>query len=214
MPAITTSCAPAPKEICFGIAWLREIRVECEGNRTRCFLNDKLVIPPVKPGAPTNGLAVNDTTFASGRIGFWSKGDTQCSFAEATVQYKPKVPFAEIVVGEVKRKYPRLLGLQIYANKEAGLPVIVGDFNGVGLGSPGTKYEADVLERGSIYFLKGSKAVEVWLPLRDRNGDVAAALKTKMESFPGETQETAVARATVIKKVIEHEMENFQAINE
>jgi hypothetical protein len=199
---------PVPKD-----TW-EELRVECIGNKTRCFLNDKLVIPPVKAGAPTNDLAINDTTFARGRIGFWCKADTQCAFANTSIQYKQKVPFAEIVVGEIKKKYPRLLGLQIYANREAGLPVLVGDFNGAGLGSPGTKYEADVLDRGSIYYLKGDKTVEVWLPLRDRNGDVAAALKTKMESFPGETRDTAIAKATVIRKVIEKQMENFQGINE
>jgi hypothetical protein len=188
----------------------RELRVECSGSRTRCFLDGKLVIPPAKAGAPTNGLAVNDTTFAGGKIGFWCKGDTQCSFVEASIEYKPKVPFAEVVAAEIKKKYPRLLGLKIYANKEPGLPVIVGDLNGANLGAPGTQFEANVIERGVIYFLKDGHDVEVTLPLRDRNGEVAAAIKTRMEAFPGETQDTAVARATVIKKAIEQKMAALQ----
>jgi hypothetical protein len=190
----------------------QELRVECAGSRTRCFLDGKLVIPPAKAGAPTNDLAVNDTTFASGKIGFWSKADTQCSFVEASVQYTPKVAFAEVLVADIKQKYPRLLGLKIYADKEAGQPVIVGDFDGAGLGTAGTKYEQDVIENGSIYYLKDGKAVEVTLPLRDRNGDVAAALKTRMTSFRGETKETAVARATVIKKALEQRMTTFDKI--
>jgi hypothetical protein len=194
----------------------QELRVECAGSRTRCFLDGKLVIPPAKPGAPTNDLAINDTTFGGGMIGFWCKADTQCAFVDARVQYEPKVPFAEIVVGQIKKKYPRLLGLKIYANKEkeAGLPVLVGDLDKAALGTPGTKYDADVIERGIMYYLKDGKAVEVTLPLRNRNGDIAAALRTRMASFPGETQETAVARATIIKKAIEKQMENSQNINE
>jgi len=190
----------------------QELRVECAGSRTRCFLEGKLVIPPAQAGAPTNDLAVNDTTFASGRIGFWCNADTQCSFVDASVQYKPKVPFAEVMVAEIKKKYPRLLGLKIYADKDPGLPVIVGDLNGAGLGAAGTKYEADVIARGSIYYLKDGHAVEVTMPLRDRNGEVAAALKTRMEAFPGETESTAVARATLIKKVIEQKMATFQGL--
>jgi hypothetical protein len=197
---------PVPRNV-----W-QELRVECTGSRTRCFLDGKLVIPPGRPGAPTNDLAVNDTTFASGKIGFWSKADTQCSFVDANIQYTPKVAFAEILVADIKRQYPRLLGLKIYANKEPGLPVIVGDINGAALGAEGTKYEEDVIERGSIYYLKDGKAVEVTLPLRDRNGDVAAALKTRMEAFRGETRDTAVARATIIKKAVEQRMAAFEKI--
>jgi hypothetical protein len=191
---------PVPKDV-----W-QELRVECSGSRTRCFLNDKLVIPPGRPGAPTNDLALNDTTFANGKIGFWCKADTQCAFAESSVQYTPKVAFAEVVVAEIRKQYPRLLGLKIYADREPGRPVIVGDIDGTGLGVAGTKYEEDVIERGSIYYFKDHKAVEVTLPLRDRNGDVTAALKTRMESFRGETRDTAIARATVIKKAIEQRM--------
>jgi hypothetical protein len=50
--------------------------------------------------------------------------------------------------------------------------------------------------------------------LRNRNGDIAAALKARMEAFPGETEKTAVARATLIKTAIEKQMANFQNINE
>jgi hypothetical protein len=199
---------PVPKDV-----W-QELRVECTGSATRCFLDGKLVIPPVRAGAPTNGLAIEDTTFAMGKIGFWCKADTKCAFAEASVQYDPKVPFAELVAAEIKKKYPRMLGLQIYARKDTGPPVIVGGFNSGDVGAAGTKYEADVIKRGSIYYLKDRDAVEVTLPLRDRNGDVAAALKTRMASFAGETRDTAVARATVIQKAIEKRMAGLQDVTE
>jgi hypothetical protein len=191
---------PMPKDV-----W-QTLRVECSGSRTRCFLNDQLVIPPPRPGAPTNDLAVNDTTFSGGQIGFWCKADTRCCFAQAAVHYKPRVPFAEVLAREIKNKYPRLLGLNIYANKEPGSAVVVGAFDAALLGTPGTKYDEDVIQRGASYYLKDRHTVEVTLPLRDRNGDVAAAMKTKMESFPGETEDTAVARAAIIRNAIEQRM--------
>ncbi|HEY3861735.1 MAG TPA: family 16 glycoside hydrolase [Verrucomicrobiae bacterium] len=195
---------PIPRD-----AW-QELRVECTGSGTRCFLDGKLVIPPARPGAPTNGLVINDTTFMSGRIGFWCKADTQCSFVDARVEYTPKVAFAEVVAAEIKRKYPRLLGLKIYAAKSAGMPVLVSDLNGKGIGTPGTQYEQDVIERGLVYYLKDHGDVEVTMPLRDRNGEVSAALKTRMKAFPGESKEAALARATIIRKAVEQRMASLR----
>ncbi len=188
----------------------QELKVECAGNQTRCYLNGKLVIPPAKAGAPTNDLAVNDTTFARGKIGFWRRGDAKCAFAGARVQYMPKVPFAETVVADIREKYPRLLGLKIYANKESNAPVIIADLHGEGVGSAGAKYEEDVIQKGVMYYLPDGKAVEVTMPLRDRNGEVAAALKTRMTTFPGESRDNAIARATVIRKAIEQRMKTLQ----
>ena len=199
---------PVPRDV-----WM-ELRVECSGSGTRCFLDGKLAIPPARAGAPTNGLAVNDTTFAMGKIGFWSGAGAQCSFVDANVQYTPKVAFAQVVMAEIKKKYPRLLGLKIYASKESGAPVLVGDLNGDNLGAPGAKYEADVIKRGVTYYYKDGGAVVVMLPLRDRNGDVVAALKTRMKAFEGETQDTAVTRAVVVKKAIEQQMGSLRDLTE
>jgi len=191
----------------------RELRVECAGSQIRCYLDGKLAIPPAKPGAPTNGLAINDTTFSHGKVGFWSKADSKCYFVDARVQYSPHVPYVQIVVGNIVREYPRLLGLKVFANKNPGLPVVIGCMNEHDFGAAGTKAEADVIERGSIFYLKESKSVEITLPLRDRNGDIVAALAVKMRSFKGETQSTAVARAVIVKKAFEVQIETMQDIN-
>lgn len=191
----------------------RELRIECNGSAMRCFLDGKLVVPPVRPGASTEGLAINDTTFSSGKVGFWTKADTQCAFAEARVEYSPKVAFAQIVIGEVAKKY-RPLELLIYADKQAGLPVLIATAHNQPLGSPGTKYDQDVIDRGAQYYQKFAGAVEVTLPLRDRNGDVAAAFKVRMKSFPGETQTTAVERATVLKNAMEKRLGKMENLTE
>jgi hypothetical protein len=190
------------------------LRVDCSGSRTRCFLNDRLVIPPAKAGAPTNDIAINDTTFANGRIGFWTAGDSKSYFVDARVLYTPKVPFVQTVVDEVMRRFGAIESLKIYATKNAGFPVVIGDGAHTDFGAAGTKVEADVIEKGNIYYLKIKKAVEVTLPLRDRNGEVIAALKVRMKSFPGETQATAVGKATVVKQIIEQRVDTLQGIAE
>jgi len=198
---------PMPKN-----AW-RELRVECSGSQTRCFLDGKLAIPPVRPGTPSDGVAINDTTFSHGMVGFWTKADSKCFFVDARVRYTPRVPYVQVAINEVFKQHPQLLGLRVYADKNPGQPAVIGDMNEKGLGEAGTKTEQDVIERGSIYYLKDTRSVEITLPLRDRNGDVVAAVKIKMKTFRGETQSTAVTRAGLINKELESQLATLQDIN-
>jgi hypothetical protein len=192
----------------------QELRLECSGNSFRGFLNGKLLIPPVRDGDPTNNVAINDSTFAAGKTGFWTAGDTVAFFADTKIDYTARVPLIQTVIAGVMKKNPRLLGLQVYALKNSSTPVIIADGKDADLGAAGSKTEADVLASGRTYFLKQSGSVEVTLPLRDRNGEVIAALKTTMTSFRGETTDTAVARATLIKQAVESGLSISADINE
>ena len=198
---------PMPREV-----W-RELRVECSGSRIRCFLDGNLVLPPPRPGAPTNELAINDTTFARGKVGFWTKADTKCYFADAVVQYLPRVPYVQVVINNVVKEHPSLLGLKVFAYKTAPLPVVIGSMAAHDFGAAGTRTEADVIARGSVYYLKAGKTVEITMPLRDRNGDIVAAIAVKMKVFPGETQATAVARATLVKNEFERQIATLSGLN-
>lgn len=199
---------PVPQD-----AW-QELRVECAGNTIRGFLNGKLMIPPVRPGAPTNDVAINDSTFAAGKTGFWTAGDTVAFFADTRIEYTARVPLIQTVIADVMKKNPRLLGLKVYALKNSPIPVVVADGKEHDLGSPGGKTEAEVIANGRIFYLKQTASVEVTQPLRDRNGEVIAALKTTMTTFRGETSDTAVARATQVKKAVESGLSILQDINE
>ena len=193
-------------------AW-RELRVECSGSQTRCFLDGKLAIPPVKPGSPSDRVAINDTTFARGMVGFWTKADSKCYFVDARVQYTPRVPYVQVAINDVVKKFPHLLGLRVYADKNPGQPAVIGDMNEKGVGEAGTKTEQDVIDHASIYYLKDQKSVEITLPLRDRNGDVIAAAKVKMKTFRGETENIAVTKAGLIIKELEDQLATLQDIN-
>jgi len=197
-------------------AW-QELRVECSGDSIRGFLNGKLMIPPLLAGALTNGAEmprINDTTFPAGQIGFWTAGDTAACFADTRIEYTARVPLLQTVIADVVKKNSRLLGLKVYSLKNSTVPVVVADGKGHDLGSPGGKTEEDVIAKGTVFYLKQTGSVEVTQPLRDRNGEVIAALKTTMTSFLGETADTALARATQIKKAVESGLANSQDLDE
>jgi len=191
-----------------------ELSVHCAGSGIRCFLDGKLALPPPKPGAPTDELTINDTSFSTGEIGLWSKADTVPYFTDIHLAYSPRVPLIQTIADETAQRYPRLLGLKLFGNKEhAAMPVIIADPIGHALGTSGTKTERDVLDHGTSYFLKATSQIEVTLPLRDRNGDIIAAMRTTMRAFKGETRDTALSRATIIKKDLEARMATLQDIS-
>jgi hypothetical protein len=195
----------------------QDLRLECVGNSFRAFWNGKQLIPPLLAGAPTNDdqlPRINDSTFAAGKTGFWTAGDTVAYFSDTQIDYTARVPLIQTVVADVMKKNSRLLGLRVFALKSSATPVVVADAKDQDLGTPGTKTEQEVIANGRVYYLKQKESVEVTMPLRDRNGEVIAALKTTMTSFSGETTETAVARATQIKKAVEAGLSVLQDINE
>ena len=186
------------------------LKVECVGSSIRGFLDEKLMIPPPLPGKPTNNVALNDTSFVHGQIGFWTKSDSVSYFVDTHIEYTPRVKFAQVLVRDIMRENPRLLCLRIYAQKKEGRPVVIADNDESNLGIHGSIAEADVLEKGHTYFRKDTGTAEVTIPLRDRNGDVVGAVRITLKLFPGEMEDTCIARAALIKKKMEERMISAQ----
>ena len=82
-------------------------------------------------GDPTNDAElprINDSTFAAGKTGFWTAGDTVAYFADTKIEYTARVPLIQTVIAGVMKKNPRLLGLKVYALKNTSpRPVVVAD---------------------------------------------------------------------------------------
>src|ERR1051325_1427207 len=118
-----------------------EMAVECKGNQIRGWLNGKELFPPL-----------GDKSFSEGKIGFWTKSDSVSYFTDLKVTYNPKVILAQILVRQTVEKYPRLLGLKIFAAPTANTtPKIIASTDPKELGSPGHKEEQDVIEHSTIY---------------------------------------------------------------
>jgi hypothetical protein len=168
------------------------LAVQCQANQIIFWLDEKLVMPPL-----------NDNTFAIGKIGFWTKSDAVSYFGDTVIDYTPRIPAAQSLVENILEKQPRILGLQIYMLDGTGRTHIIASNDEKEIGQPGTDAEKDSIANGKVYYGKSNGVDALTLPFRDRNGDPMAAVHLRLKSFPGETQENAVVRATTIIKLMQ-----------
>lgn len=167
-----------------------ELAVQCEGNRIVCSLDGK------------DAIKLVDSTYSGnpGKIGFGTRADTVAHFGDTTIDYTPRVPAAQALVQNIMQKYPRILGLRIYTLNDKGEPRIIASKDEKEIGQPGTDAEKNAITKAEIFFGRSKGTVALTLPLRDRNGDPMAAVRVELKSFFGETQDTALTRATMILK--------------
>ncbi len=168
--------------------WL-DLKIECRGNQVRCWVNDKEAIP-----------TLSDASFSAGKIAFWTKSDSVSYFTETKLIYTPREPLAQALVRDALGSNPRLRGLKIYMLDEQGEPKVVASKAPGEIGTAGGKSEKATITKGDIYYGKDRKVVTVMMPLRDRNGEPIAAVRLFMESFAGQTEQSALARARPIVK--------------
>jgi hypothetical protein len=167
-----------------------EMSVECEGNHIHCLLDGKELIP-----------MITDSSFTSGKIGFWTKSDSISYFTDAKLTYTPRQMGAQALAQDTMEKFPKIVGLKIFATRPgASGAVIVGGNDVKQVGQPAGDVERDVIAHGKSYYGKNKNAgtVTLTVPLRDRNGESIAAVAIVMKTFPGETQDTAALRAQTI----------------
>lgn len=163
------------------------LTVHCEGNRVTCWLDNQLVMPPLQ-----------DDTFDSGKIGFWTMSDSLTHFGDTTITYTPVVPMVQLLVQNTMEQEPRILDLRIYTLDKSGTPRVVASNKASEVGKDGTDSEKGAIENGSVYFGRGHDTIAVTLPLTDRNGDPMAAVRVELKSFFGETRDNALLRAKMI----------------
>lgn len=169
-----------------------ELKIQCKGNQLEAYLDGQLALP-----------RLTDNSFSLGRIGFWTKSDSLTYFADTRITYTPRVALAHAVAQDMVRKYPRLVDLKIYTRDDNGEPHVIGCKNEKDLGAAGGNVEKDCIANGQIYFGREKTHVSVVMPLRDRNGDSIAAVRLALETFLGQTENNALARARPLVKQIQ-----------
>ena len=172
-------------------AW-HELAVHCEGTHITIGLDGKPVMPTLE-----------DSSFAEGKLGYWTMSDAVTYFADADVSYTPIIPAAQILVNTVMEQQPRILGLDIYTLGTNGAVSVLASKDPENVGKPGTDAEAGAIRDGTAYFGHEHGAVLVTMPLHDRNGETIAAVRFKLRSFFGETQDNAVGRAMLLLKLMQ-----------
>ncbi len=168
------------------------LAVQCEGNQINLWLDDRLVMP-----------TLGDNSFAEGKVGFWTKSDSVSYFADAGITYTPRIPAAQTLVNAVLEKQPRIVDLRIYTLTTNNATKVIASKELAHVGLPGTEVELAAIESGTISYGKDNGEVLVTLPLHDRNGDDIAAVRFRLKSFFGETQDNAVNRARLLLKVMQ-----------
>jgi hypothetical protein len=181
-----------------------ELSIECRGNQIRIRLNGREIIP-----------MLTDNSFSRGRIGFWTKSDSVSYFADAHLEYVPHEPLAQKLVREAMERYPRLLGLRLYAPQGTDAVLrVVGASQPEERGLAATEVETEVASRGTYYFARGKTQIIVTLPLHDHNGDPVAALRVAMRPFVGQTEKNAIARALPIARLFEKQFRRARDLTE
>ncbi|MFZ0827578.1 MAG: family 16 glycoside hydrolase [Verrucomicrobiia bacterium] len=168
------------------------LTVQCEGNQITCWLDDRLVMPPLQ-----------DNSFTAGKIGFRTKSDTVGYFGDTTISYTPMVPLVQAVLQGILKEQPRILGLRIYTLDAKGQPRVIASKLETEIGQPGTDAEKNAITDGTVSFGRTKGTVVLSLPLRDRNGDPMAAVRVELKSFLGETQDNAFTRAAMIVNTVQ-----------
>lgn len=180
-----------------GKTW-HELTVSCQANQIRVSLNGKEVIP-----------TLTDNSFTGGKIGFWTKSDSISHFADTRITFTARIPFAQELVTSMMGKYPRLIGLKIYAfSGEHPVLTTIASTAKDERGQPGDPTGEAVIREGKVYYGKSDNTCSVVLPLPDRNGEIVAALRVVMKPFPGQTENNAVARALPIKKEMQNRIQS------
>lgn len=180
---------PIPKGV------YNELKIQCKGNEIRCWLNGKEAMP-----------ALSHSAFNSGKIAFWTKSDSVTYFTDTLITYTPRETLGSILVRETKGKYARLLGIRIVAKQTDGKLAVIAGTKPEEIGQAANEAETDVLTASDKKYVgknKEEKYVIATLPLHDKNGDVIAAVRLEMESFPGQTEKNVLARTIPIVREME-----------
>jgi hypothetical protein len=172
-------------------AW-HTLAVQCDGNQIALRFDGKPVMPPL-----------GDNSFNEGRIGFCTKSDAVAYFTAAKIEYTPVIAAAQSLVNQIMARQTRLLGLRVYLAQTNGTTRVVASNLPREVGLAGTPAELNAIKDGTVSFGREDGAVLVTLPLHDRNGDFIAAVRVRLKSFWGETQDNALARARQIVKQIQ-----------
>jgi hypothetical protein len=97
-----------------------------------------------------------------------------------------------------------LKGLKIYiqSTNQAG-SLVIASTDSKDVGQISTNIEKDVIANGRTYTNMEKGIVQVTMPLRDVNGEPAAAARVIMNSFAEQSEKNAIARATPIVRFLE-----------
>jgi hypothetical protein len=180
-----------------------EMKIECKGNDINGYLDGQL------------RTSAHQLMYLRGKIGFWTKSDSVSYFADTKIVYTPLEVPAQVFVRQTLKKYPRLLDLRVYiSGNDAKGARLIAARDEKNQDTDGEATALKVIHQAAIYYAKGSGSVIVTMPLRDRNGEAIGAVQVVMKSFPGQTEQNALARAQPIVHELQAKVQTVQDLLE
>jgi hypothetical protein len=170
-----------------------DLSIQCEGAKIHIQLDGKEALPEL-----------TDPTFSSGKIALWTKSDSISYFTGAKITYTPKEPFAQLMIRDAMKEYPKLIGMKVIVlPQDAKMTQVIASNDEKDIGKAGDDTDINVINKEVNYYLRVKEVVYVTMPLRNKNGDTVAAVRFAMKSFPGQTEDNAVGRAVPILKAMQ-----------
>jgi len=196
--------APIGPSVSIASGEWHELTVEARGNRFHFHLDGREPIPEV-----------TDNTFAEGKLALWTKSDAVSHFTDLQLEYTPREARAQELVRDALQRYPRLQDLRLYATTTARPELhVVAAKHPADVGQPGGKTEQDVIARDTPFAGKARRSYLVTMPLHDLNGDAIGAVRIEMDTFPGQTEDNALARARPVVQRMERHVTTLKELTE
>jgi hypothetical protein len=172
------------------------LEIEAQATKFSFKLNGQQLLP-----------VLDNPNFRRGKIGYWTKSDSISHFVDTRITYQPTVIQAQRLVNSALERFDRLEALRVLLpDEQAGSTKIVAGTDPAEIGQPGIAEERLVIDTGEFMYLVGDGEVTVTLPLKDRNGEIIAALRVTMKRFRGQTQKNAIIRT---QPVVAHFQNNL-----
>lgn len=172
-----------------------DLKVQANGTEFQAWIN----------GHQAFEEPVVDYSYDKGHVGIWTKSDSVTKFHNLKLEYVPLLNMAQILVNMARLEYPELDEVSLFVKRDGDAnPTILASNLKEKVGSNGGEIELDVIKNKSKYRGRTKERVNtLTVPLEDRNGDVAAALRIVYKGFRGESQSTSILKARKVAKYME-----------
>ena len=135
-----------------------------------------------------------------GKVGFWTRGDTDCLFTMSSVSLP--MSFAQSVINEIVRTNKHLQRVELSAIRPGKKnPEVAAATNPKQVGQPAHASCLDTIENGTVIYSKSRDTIEVIMPVKNVDGKIIAAARMilKPGKFTTQTKNRALASAVAIE---------------
>ncbi|MBL69815.1 MAG: hypothetical protein CMO74_15460 [Verrucomicrobiales bacterium] len=146
-------------------------------------------------GESFDSIKLND--MPAGRVGFWTRGDTECLFAMSSLTLP--LTLAQGAVNDITRANEHLKRMELIGQRRGadGLEIAAAT-NAALTGKAGPESCRPTLEKGAVVYSEDDDEVEIIMPVRDVEGDIIAAARMILSSGKLTTQARNRARASAV----------------